>query len=853
MFGLRDLLLKAKVLVDFSDDSECVESYSKLMHLVVEKEYADELKKLEEMSYLKDDEAKKIRFLFLCHARDGMNRGTYLHFATMPNSVCNELYFNIAKLFYPAASFQELFQILLPDVRVQWGVELIVGQTLQRKKTLLVSFVERSIADTNSLMKGMPIEADTFKRLVFLEQGIFVLDEIENFDFECHRQLHEQLAIKNLPLLIALTSHNQDLASLHSVIERLRGEGATLRDVILPIIRRMALSGESSGSGHFASEDGFQAAARLIAYHEHLPSSLKLVLDGLKHSDGVTSFLRVVQRMKAGDCIETASAHLLDILMLPMNQSVFDVRPYLHEAEREDLVRRYKWRSGEGIVPLNGSRVTTSLPTKLMKFFYRQIEIDCIDVLVSYLVSFPPIAYQGLLGGAVVDINISDCFDDVLGVLNDAQRKSFVLTLGALDYRFGAQELLTAFAGAGEYHALQQLIDSISPDDRFSIITRLGAMGGDSVLYCAAKKPGSLGILLNSLFDPAERLAAIKKEGHRGSNALYSAADTPESLQIMLNLFPSNRARLAAVLKKGHHRRLSVFHFSSTEPRSLQIILDFFNDDIERRAAVTTIGVYNCNVMHCAVENVHSLRILLNLFPVAQRPEILLIKDKCGSTVLHKAIEYIESLRFILDQFPVDERLAAVNDKNLEGCTVLHCAKDNVEAVKAILMALSNEEERVMALTWRNDECKSLLDMASKNYELLRGVLSQISRDTACRLIMEQRVKFRSKVFYRLILNNPDFFDLFLDEGIQWDDESEEELMDYSFYFNCLASIVAIGGAGLVVLGFSLRSPHFLFVGLGLGVLAGGLASCGLFAKREPTLEAPPRIFIQNDLPGALI
>ena len=211
---------EARAMIMFAESADTLNSYSALRDAVEQKQLSDEIQKLGDMPTLGDDEARKTQFAMLCRAR---GRQVGLSFADSPLSPCNVLYFNIAKSLYHEATFQTIFSILLPEVTTQWIAECNDDLDID-----LVQFKKKLVADHhNNPLVTLPVELDTFRRLVILDNEVFLLDPLAFFNFDLHCQLSRILSETNRPLQQAIAAHNNALAELYGAIETTQGKGFT--------------------------------------------------------------------------------------------------------------------------------------------------------------------------------------------------------------------------------------------------------------------------------------------------------------------------------------------------------------------------------------------------------------------------------------------------------------------------------------------------------------------------------------------------------------------------------------------------------------------------------------------------
>ncbi|MFZ4077527.1 MAG: hypothetical protein ACOYKA_06035, partial [Legionellaceae bacterium] len=135
----------------------------------------------------------------------------------------------------------------------------------------------------------------------------------------------------------------------------------------------------------------------------------------------------------------------------------------------------------------------------------------------------------------------------------------------------------------------------------------------------------------------------------------------------------------------------------------------------ERLAAVKEKDRDGYTVLHLALMNPDSLRMILALYPESERLAAVK-KDRYGDTALQEAVSNPESLRMMLALLPESERLAAVKEKNRFGYTVLQRSASTPGSLGMMLELLPVADLLVLS----NDHPYIF---SGDNVDLVKGVL----------------------------------------------------------------------------------------------------------------------------------
>lgn len=705
-----------------------VTNYMMLVNAIIQKDLTDEMAKLQAMTRLDHIEAVKEQFSVLCRTRAEQNHGSFIHFSSNPHSLCNTLYFNMAKLLYPEASFQELVKLLLPDITTLWHVDLkqnikTHGKLGKRRKIeALPDLSKTTVDDIKNPMASMPVELNSFNQLVFSDHSVFPLSETANFNLELHQQFHHLASSdENGRLLLqAIQQHNPEIGALYNFITFLNGSAASLHDTLL----RMALAGERFNNSFYATEEGSRAAEEFLHYYAILSPKQQTQLNNCTNGNG-KPFSNVIELIRAGECIEEVSKLTLEILTNPVNQAVLTTRPKLNEQNEANLVELYRLPPGEILVNLDHESTLTILPARLSQYFYHQIIINDIDELLCYLTEFPPKTYAFLASEATINFDVTTELGTIWPSLDDIKRQGLLDALIQEKNKLGVANVLVTFISVGEMHAIEKLFESLTADKVFSVLQDNNYVA----LFLAAQfSPTAIEIILNKLSKPQCAALILNKVGADNHSLLYWAAtQNTQSLEIMLSRL--SEAQIQEALDEENEQSCLSELLTSTakdNAASFELLLDHLPRERQHLHMIQKRNFMNhSTILFSAVPNPVSLQIILSMYPENERraalEEAVIHRDE--KSVLKKIALYAgrnknpECMIAALSSLPQHQRLpvliatVARRERNS-----LHLMATDPIGLEQILLLLP-EHQRRPALLAKDSNGVNVLEMASENSE----------------------------------------------------------------------------------------------------------------------------------------
>src|SRR3990167_2525087 len=604
--------------------------YVTLVDAIVQKDLTDEMAKLNAMIRLGSMEEIKERFSALCRDRAEQNQGTFLHFGANPHTLCNTLYFNIAKLLYPEANFKALFKLLLPEVTTLWQVDLHQNERTEmhsrpgKRRKMAVPIPELSetnLDDVNNPIVSMPFALHSFNQLVFSGNSVFPLTEISQFNFELHHQFY-QLALSkpNGPLLLqAIQHHNPELGNLYDVIWYLE-DAAPLYNVILHV----GLTGERFGYGYYDTEEWLRVTEAFMGYYDRLPTEIQTQLNNCTNANGLP-FSKVIELIKADNCIEEVSKLSLAILANPANKDVLNISPWISAQDKAELLNLYPYEPGKSIVNLDHTVTLAPLPLRLSQYFHRQIVIDDFNQLYHYLTHFPPETYTLLMQEATINKQIAYELQTIWSHLTEPQRHGILEALIQAKSKWDLSYLLITLIPLNENQVIATLLETFTAEETLAALEDNDCF----VLYkAAALNPEVVDLLLNKVSEPQRSTLILKKVGVYHYSALHWAAiQNTASLKIMLD-------------------KLS------------EIEIQAAIDEEDKQSGFSNL------LSEAAKYNAASFELLLSHLPQeSQHLQLILKKNfKDNSNMLFNTVPNARSVQLILAMYPEDERKTALQE-----------------------------------------------------------------------------------------------------------------------------------------------------------------------------------------------
>ncbi len=184
-----------------------------------------------------------------------------------------------------------------------------------------------------------------------------------------------------------------------------------------------------------------------------------------------------------------------------------------------------------------------------------------------------------------------------------------------------------------------------------------------------------------------------------------------QSFTFLLEALPDD-ARILALSKKNMNG-ITFVHRTILSTKALEVI----TQHIPHMERLATLKDSQGNTpLHWAIDNISSLKILLNSIHPKERLKVINQKNKIGETALHMTSN-CEVISTIMLSIPAKKRIKAINAKNGAGVTILQQYINDHEMTKFILSFLTLRQ-RNSALTAENKEGKCFLDLSHEDFKM---------------------------------------------------------------------------------------------------------------------------------------
>jgi ankyrin repeat protein len=681
-------------------EQEVPHDYQSLKTLCLQLELEREIATLESMVERSDFEAL---FKARCRLRAAGNKDTCFSFTTMPESMVNELYWDIAMLFQPR-TMGEMFQILMPEVTTgsKPHFELprdTASSTPVSINDLNVRIEKVTLGGSSTIdVLGEPPSLTRLGDLVISDEYVLDVKDIAGLTFALHCRLHAALTAFNLALARRLYQHNSDLRKLADRVSMLQGQGQTPLEAITHLIRDLRLSGTRMTGATYAAPEAVVAFSGFLRYLERLPAPMQVQLKAL--TDGTTTLQKVITHLERGNCVEIAAANLQRIIDNPANRTFLTARPSLTNDYLKSIAKEYKKPL------LTGAKDSTAaLPHWLLEIILPRIEVTNSYDFISLLLAFPPEFYSSLMEHANISTNLSLELAARIkeGVLSSEQKMAFFSALFNHYQKFSLLAVMLFHAEAGEPADKRLLFFRNLPRAAQRAALTEKNTDNETLLHAFASDLDFLRFALG-LYLEEERLQAIQQKA-RGASVVHYAVKNPESITYLFSFIPESK-KLSLIQQKTDSGN-TLLGLALPYPDSFLIIfaqlpavaapiLGFIPSASPRFHALMQRDAKGNTILHRAVSNPTLLRAILELLHDHQ----LLATEQqndAGQTVLFSAVPYLDSFIMLFNQFPDRRRLELARDHFL-----LSVAASSPQCLR-FLLELSPEAERFNLLSRRTE------------------------------------------------------------------------------------------------------------------------------------------------------
>lgn len=286
--------------------------YFSFIELMLLLEAKTELARLQE--WIKTPDSFVENFRNACTERHNDSSKSF-SFTTYPDSLCNILYREIAKLVFP----DDPLAILVPGLNEFYRVKFSRNFTLDSdvdegtKPTIggkLAKHTPRLLA-----IKREQIDIDSFSTYAVAGSKLFVVSSLQQLTLiPLQANFYNHLNRVFPELAQRVYSHNAALKTLKEKIDAYNNPRTPIL-ALRQLIKGLKFGGAGMTGEVSASIDAQRAYFRFRDYLESLPTAIRTPLEGMKISNSDNQSLSsVMSNLRQGECVEIAAMALADIV-----------------------------------------------------------------------------------------------------------------------------------------------------------------------------------------------------------------------------------------------------------------------------------------------------------------------------------------------------------------------------------------------------------------------------------------------------------------------------------------------------------------------------------------------------------
>ena len=609
--------------------------YKTLQEAVALEELSQTIDTLQQLFQNQDETTIQKSFKELCSARAEHNQGTFLSYSAQPNDLCNQLYWDIAKLLFEPKTLAAMFSILFPKITHAVEVDIILkdittpylSSTTPLKKRMQIVIKEQDIEVALTETLGSP---KVLTQYVMSTTHLLKVEQVANLPFYLQQQLSQ--ALKPYPHLAQkLYQHNGEFKQLQHDLDDVENN-LTPKEALRRLILELKLAGAKyRGTEDFAARGAYTACVHFIDYLNFLDESLKNQLYLLASTTTSTSPARTLKQiLKALDeydrsCVEMAAFQLESLSENSDNQTILNISSITSAQQRAKIIKHYRHHTLSTVsAPLN-----LCFPQFITQEVIKRQSIDSFEDYLNLLLSIAPSEYELIFSNIKISLKpaLPNTLQSITQSLNSEQKNALSRCLFKHPDKFGGIVAVLEFTLNNKVEKIEDFIRE-TPKENF-------------------------------IKEIPKQQEAFKKYWRYNDTAIHYAAsrENPDVINAILALFPQQR---------------------------------FDTLTIKNRLDITPI--------HCAVynNNPDTIKAMLESLPENQRLKALTIPSKDGEASIHYAIrnQSPDFIKTILECLPKNQRLKALTIQNKNGLTPIHKAisRKSPDFIKTILECLPKNQ-----------------------------------------------------------------------------------------------------------------------------------------------------------------
>ncbi|MFA6302259.1 MAG: hypothetical protein WC627_03890 [Legionella sp.] len=570
----------------------------------------------------------------------------------MPNSITNQLYWDIADIVFKPKSMCDMLAIVLESVHNYLDVNLYNQFLPNSKRVHAIRPDVRLLPNLFDLREAPSIEQ--FANYVLDEDTLLDVRALQYYSLPNHAHLQEILKKRFPELAKKLYWHNASLKTLDDDIFIYMNKGLTAKVALNLLIQDFALGGSHITGSEYAGKIADAAYKRFFGIYNALSNESKLQLRALKANNKTLGSV-IDEELELGLCVETTAGFLAQIVQKNKDNAVLNQPLALSLADLKDLENKYSANTQEHRLfdTKKDGLFIEHLPNKFVVVAIENLGPLTIDSLTGLLLNFPTNLYLVLFQHLTL-IEVHDNLLVLANVValrffNEEQRHKLAAAMAATFSRFTRVYPFLVWAMKTQDPIFLQEALTFYPEQDLSHKLQQPIGNEPSVMHWAAEKPEILALIFKLIGSDEEKTRLILLVNDNGDSVLHRAATNSVALKMMLPFIPE--PILLEVFDKVNHFGDTVLHKSTNDYDSLVVSLDLYPAP-DQLVAVKRVNGFKSSVLHRAAHDIRSLALILNAYPEPERLAAVILPNQEGITVLHQVAFSRDSIKLLFQLVP---------------------------------------------------------------------------------------------------------------------------------------------------------------------------------------------------------
>lgn len=676
-------------------------NYNEIKNKAMQRELQQALTTLRQLT--KKPKEFKHRFKQHCARRADNLKDTSLSFKDYPNSVVNQLYWQVANIKFKPTSLAAILAILLPDIQYvvdihleDYHPELTMNSSIEERRMALHHYRHHAspvIVITPLSHYPLPLPK-SLERFSLTTNTILNIDSVIHFGIGTHIKLYQLLRQNHPDLAASLYEHNMGFLWLAQQLDLLE-KARSPHNELVTFIRELRLGSSSYTGEEEASDRAKKAYEYFKQYYQLLALDIRQKIDKLTTSTG-TTFADVMEDLHQGRCVETAANALEQIISSKNSeqQKVLHVQNKSNVSTIKNLIKNHLTH----LSAIKEEQIVT-LPTHLIQDSFKKITIIELDDLIFLLVNLPTAHYSLLFQQATfLDFSLKKLIPILkLQLLNASQILPIYQAIADNYQRFHLKEesLLNFAINLGQTEAIDFFFQRITNEKtRYHVISS----------YQGYWTPSLFETCLNFLSSDKFKLAVYNK------NKSIKGLTEKTALFIVFRLLSSDKERLTLIIPPGMKSNIPLHHYTYDVNDTLSLLKTLQHEE-SRLKAISYRDNTGKSLLDYLWYNDEKIEAIFNmLLSDEEKLTVMIAESSRGTPFLHCSYPPKRSVYFLQALEHEESRLKAISYPDKEGNNLLHHFSYSPTGIKAILKTISSNEAKIQLILTKNTEGETLLD-----------------------------------------------------------------------------------------------------------------------------------------------